>query len=397
MLKEGIVPDGPVFVLTLKACTTLLEKEVAQLEMVRFVSLEIGRALHADCKKLGFASDIIVAASLLSMYGNCGAITDAEAVFVELPQRSAFICGSMMSALIEIGQSEKAIQLYKHASVDNVLLDDALFSCLLRACSDTGNLEVCREVHFNITSTGLHRSLNLANSLAHTYGSCSSMVDGQLVAEEVLQPDVVTWSACIANFVQGGNLTCLEVLSSMQDEGIEPGATTFLSVLTFCSHAGLRNEGLYYLLSMSKDYGIVLNSKHFLVLTDLLGRAGDFKRIENFLGVSSMINNVSIWLVLLAACSRQGNTELGGHAFKRIMELQPKEAAAYVLMANTSTETSEVEESYVIWQSDVRYLLLGCIRRGAWLYAKALSLQLCLLCATLSKRTIMCYSFANVQ
>jgi pentatricopeptide repeat protein len=44
-----------------------------------------------------------------------------------------------------------------------------------------------------------------------------------------------------------------------------------VGVLAACSHNGLLGRGTEYFYSMSKDYGISPNSKHYTYMIDLLG------------------------------------------------------------------------------------------------------------------------------
>ncbi|KAH7301564.1 hypothetical protein KP509_23G032200 [Ceratopteris richardii] len=336
VLAEGIKPDEPMFALALQACGELRDRiDSKPQENTVIVCLEIARGLHSDCEHLGQAMDIQVARNLIDMYGKCNAITYVENVLNVFPGNKPALYGSVISAYIENDLPEKAIRLYKHIGRGNLVVDYVVFSSILRASTDIGSIDVCMDVHFCLASTGLDSNLNLTNTLIHTYGSCGSVIDSYSVANGFPQLDMVSWSSCIAAFAQGGDLACLEMLLNMQAEGSEPATMTFLSVLTCCSHAGLAYEGLLYYISMRKDYNISILPKHYLALTDLLGRVGDYRRIENFVWQSPISNDASPWLVLLAACCRQGNVQLGGLAFDRVLAVEPEEASAYVLMVNT--------------------------------------------------------------
>jgi hypothetical protein len=69
-------------------------------------------------------------------------------------------------------------------------------------------------------------------------------------------------------------------------------------------------------------------------MIDLLGRAGDFRRIENMFSYIPMQDDSAIWLCLLGTCSTRGNFELAKQAFSHVMRLKPREPRAYVLMSN---------------------------------------------------------------
>nr|GEV60035.1 hypothetical protein [Tanacetum cinerariifolium] len=62
------------------------------------------------------------------------------------------------------------------------------------------------------------------------------------------------------------------VRSRMTDGGFKPNNVTFLVVLSACNHGGLVEESQDYFNSMRKDYGIVPGEKHYAAMVDLLGR-----------------------------------------------------------------------------------------------------------------------------
>lgn len=161
------------------------------------------------------------------------------------------------------------------------------------------------------------------------------MVDAQAVFDALHKPDMVIWSTLIAGYCREGNSGAIfHKFEAMQLAGIKPDRVTFLSLLSACSHDGLVDKGIEYFELMSRDYGLSSEVKHFVSLFDLLGRAGDFRRLKGILSRMPVQPDVAVWLCLLAACRNHGNVEMGKFAYDCAVQLQPKEAAAYVLMSN---------------------------------------------------------------
>eukprot|EP00250_Pteridium_aquilinum_P017103 c23452_g7_i1 orf=3-1220(-) len=74
--EEGISADEVTFTVTLQACSILAEMEElthADEHAVTLMPLEIGRALHADSRRKGFAANTLLGTTLVNMYGKCGA------------------------------------------------------------------------------------------------------------------------------------------------------------------------------------------------------------------------------------------------------------------------------------------------------------------------------------
>lgn len=165
--------------------------------------------------------------------------------------------------------------------------------------------------------------------------SCASMVDSQALFDSLLGPDVVSWTALIDGYAREGNgVASLQTFEEMQLMGIRPDGALFLSLLSSCSHAGLVDKGVEFFYHMSRDCGISPKIEHYVTMIDLLGRAGDLIRVEDILQRASMHPDLAVWLSLLRACQTHGNVELGKLAFDCAVRLQPKHAAAYVLLSN---------------------------------------------------------------
>ncbi|KAK1440945.1 hypothetical protein QVD17_06780 [Tagetes erecta] len=62
--------------------------------------------------------------------------------------------------------------------------------------------------------------------------------------------------------------------------GEKPDATTFIVVLTACSHSGLIDYGIKIFNSMLQEHDVEPISDHYTCLIDSLGRAGRFNEIE---------------------------------------------------------------------------------------------------------------------
>lgn len=90
--------------------------------------------------------------------------------------------------------------------------------------------------------------------------------------------------------------------------------------------------------SLNRDYQLTPDLKHYSTLLDLLGRAGDFARVENLLQRMPSQADLATWLCLIGACRIHGNVELAKQAFDFAVNLQPNEAAPYILMSRIYIE-----------------------------------------------------------
>ncbi|KAI5080357.1 hypothetical protein GOP47_0005836 [Adiantum capillus-veneris] len=337
MHQEGIQSDPVTCVVALRACSILAETEktlfVAR-NSTKVAALEIGRAVHAAAHKKGYAHDLAVGTTIIYMYGKCGALLDAEHLFEAIQPRNVVTWNAMISVYVEQGQDEKALMLYREMQ-NHCVTTDVTLMFTLKACCTMGFLELCNLLHFDVVCAGLEAMPSLATSLIHAYGSCASLRDSNVCHDEMSGCHLGSWNACINCYAGEGSCTAvLRLLENVKLMGLKPDRVTSTSIISACSHTGLVTEGVEYLVSMSREYELIPEGKHYGSMLDLLARAGDFNRVKSMLAVMPVEADETAWLSLLGACQTHCNVDLAKLAFEFASKIQPKHAAAYVVLSN---------------------------------------------------------------
>lgn len=360
MQVEGMSPNQLTYLFALQACGLISERIfVLNGVSMKMIALEIGRGLHTDACRDGFLADPSICSSLLSVYGKCGALEEAEGLFNTLTERNVVSWTAMLSAYVEHGQGKKALQLYKLMQEEGVTLDVVILLCVLQACSETGCLQTIEKLHFELVSAGHDCLPSAAATLIHAYGGCASMANAQAVFDRSDEPNVVLWNACLAGHAGEGNiLAILQMFEKLRLSGLEPDEVTFSAILAICSYIGDIVLGLQSFISMIHDNSIYPDLRHYGIMVDLLGRAGSFNGVENMLTRMSMQADFTIWSSLLSACRIHCNVELATQAFDEAVKLQPKRALAYVMMSNIYADAGLHERA-----AEVEKIRL---REGAW-------------------------------
>jgi pentatricopeptide repeat protein len=119
----------------------------------------------------------------------------------------------------------------------------------------------------------------------------------------------------------------------MCQQGVKINDVTFVCLLSACSHAGLADEGLHYFDSMGSVYCISATLENYACIVDLLGRAGRLLEAEDFVNTMPFEPNVDVWKTLLGACKIHGHVQMGERIAKRVVDLDPADAASYVLLS----------------------------------------------------------------
>jgi pentatricopeptide repeat protein len=161
------------------------------------------------------------------------------------------------------------------------------------------------------------------------------MKDAWRVFNKMPSRDVGSWNAMLGGCAMHGHgKEALQLFGRMGEEGVQPNDITFVCLLSACSHAGLVDEGMDCYASMTTVHTISPKLEHYTCIVDLLGRAGHLQEAENMIMMMPGKPYVAAYKALLGACRIHGNMEMGERIAKIILQLEPKNAAGYVMLSN---------------------------------------------------------------
>ncbi|KAK8650350.1 hypothetical protein V6N13_139994 [Hibiscus sabdariffa] len=144
MLERGVEPDNFTYPALFKACAWLKAKEE-------------GMKIHGHAFKLGFENDLYVQNSLINMYGKCGQIEHACAVFEQMDENSVIIAANaslgmckgtgeeahwsytvMISGLAMHGHGEEDLRIYSLMLEEGLDPDVVVYLSVLSTCGHAG-------------------------------------------------------------------------------------------------------------------------------------------------------------------------------------------------------------------------------------------------------------------
>ncbi|KAH7297812.1 hypothetical protein KP509_25G013800 [Ceratopteris richardii] len=126
---EGLFPNSPMFVLALKACTTV-------------GALNKGEELHREIETLGLlGKDLVLSNTLLNMYATNGLIGQAEEVFDRLSVRDVISWTTLMMGYSQLGESSKVFLTFRRMLVEGIKPDSVAFIMVLTVCARVGALK----------------------------------------------------------------------------------------------------------------------------------------------------------------------------------------------------------------------------------------------------------------
>ncbi|KAL2316540.1 hypothetical protein Fmac_030416 [Flemingia macrophylla] len=300
--------------------------------------LELGCQIHALILKYSLADDNAIVNTLLAFYGKCEQMEDCEIIFSRMSeQRDEVSWNSMISGYIHNGILHKAMDLVWFMMQKGQRLDAFTLATVLSACASVATLEHGMEVHACAIRACLESEVVVGSALVDMYAKCGKIDYASRFFELMPLRNIYSWNSMICGYARHGHGTkALKLFTQMKQHGQLPDHVTFVGVLSACSHVGLVDEGFKHFKSMSEVYGLAPRMEHFSCMVDLLGRAGDVNKIEDFIKTMPVDPNALIWRTILGACCRANsrNSELGRRAAKLLIELEPQNAVNYVLLSN---------------------------------------------------------------
>ncbi|RZC64086.1 hypothetical protein C5167_025868 [Papaver somniferum] len=91
--------------------------------------------------------------------------------------------------------------------------------------------------------------MHVGSSLIEMYAKCGNLTDAEYVFHAMPTRDMISWNSIIKAYSQNGypKKAIMHFRKMTEEEGIKPTSTTFVAVLSACSHSGLVDEGLTFL------------------------------------------------------------------------------------------------------------------------------------------------------
>ncbi|ESQ49169.1 hypothetical protein EUTSA_v10019974mg [Eutrema salsugineum] len=336
MLTRGVNPSEITFATIVEACD-------------KPESLALGTQFHGQIIKRGTSYEgEYLGISLLGLYMNSSRMEEACALFSELSNpKSIVLWTGMMSGHSQNGFYEEALKFYKEMRHDGALPDQATFVTVLRVCSVLSSLREGRAIHSLAFQLAHDLDELTSNTLIDMYAKCGDMKSSSQVFDEMRhRSNVVSWNSMINGYAKNGYAEdALNIFNSMRQAHIMPDEVTFLGVLTACSHSGKVSDGRKIYEMMISQYGIEARVDHVACMVDLLGRWGYLQEAVDFIEAQTLRPDARLWSSLLGACRIHGDDIRGEFAAEKLIELEPQNSSAYVLLSNIYASQERWEEA----------------------------------------------------
>lgn len=368
MLRNGVAVNNYTFPPLIKACAAL----VVSFSSINAVN--VGRLVHGHVVKFGLTDDpyvvsafiefysasrevqtarvlfdkttekdVVLWTAMIDGYGKMGNVESARELFEEMPERNAVSWSAMMAAYSRVSDFKEVLALFVEMQSEGVRPNDSILVTVLTACAHLGALTQGMWVHSYIKrSRDRDSNRILATALVDMYSKCGCVDSALAVFKGIADKDTGAWNAMISGVALSGDARkSMELFCQMVACGTQPNETTFVAVLTACTHARMVRQGLELFEEMSSTYGVAPRAEHYACVVDLLSRAGMVEEAEKFMeekmgGLAA--GDPNVWGAILNACRIYRNIRVGNRVWKKLVDMGVADCGTHVLTYNIYRE-----------------------------------------------------------
>lgn len=312
-----------------------------------FSSLKCCLQLHGLVIKTGLVLDVAVVSALLNAYSSLGGeVGNCHKLFLETNGCRDLVLWTGIITAFADRDHEEALLLFNWLRREGLGPDCYAFSSLLKACGRFGTDKHALAVYCLVIKAGFADVIVLQNALIHAFARCGSVARARAIFDEMNIRDIVSWNSMLKAYALHGKGN--QALHFFNQMDVEPDATTFVALLSACSHCGMVKEGTEIFNKMFETYGVVPQLDHYACMVDILGRAGHLLEAVEVIRKMPTEPDYVVWSALIGACRKHGETHLANFAVSKLKELDPDNSLGYVIMSNMYCSTGSFDEAGLV-------------------------------------------------
>lgn len=238
----------------------------------------------------------------------------------------------MISALSQNKDGREALELFHHLESEP---NEMTMASILSACTQFGLLRHGKQIHGYTFRKGFQGNCFVSAALLDMYSRSGRLNTAWKLFTSVTEKSIASWNCMISAFgYHSDGRKAIDLFHEMCYSATRPTKSTFISLLSACSHSRLLNEGLYYYDHMLEDYGVEPATEHHVCVVDMLGRSGKVQEAYEFIKQMPSQPEPGVWGALLSACNYNGDLKMGRKVAELLFKLEPENVGYYILLSN---------------------------------------------------------------
>ncbi|XXG67817.1 hypothetical protein AAC387_Pa06g1074 [Persea americana] len=203
------------------------------------------QCVHACVVRYGFGDDLVVANSLLNVYGRCGSVEGARKLFDGMRLRDVVSWNCLISGYAGAGDVREAVHLLNRMRSREMKPDPQTFgSVVVSAAAEMISVELGKLVHAQIIVSGCESDMHIKTALMGMYLKFGDVDEAFRLFERIIEKDVISWTAMISGLVQNERADeALRIFQKMLMSRVPPSTATIASALAASAQLASFNHG----------------------------------------------------------------------------------------------------------------------------------------------------------
>nr|XP_010924435.1 pentatricopeptide repeat-containing protein At2g13600-like [Elaeis guineensis] len=162
-------------------------------------ALEQARAIHCRTVKRGLISDLGVGNALITVYGKCGALNEAEMIFHSMTSPDMISWNALLMGYSQNGQGSAVLDFYEKMQKSGVQPNHVTFISLITACSYLGEVVKGQRFFYAMEKKhGISPSKEHYACMVDLLGRAGHLNDAEsIIINMPIQPDAAVWGALL--------------------------------------------------------------------------------------------------------------------------------------------------------------------------------------------------------
>ncbi|XP_044467514.1 pentatricopeptide repeat-containing protein At2g33680-like [Mangifera indica] len=283
------------------------------------VGFEEGKQLHGVAIKYSLDRKVSVGNALVTMYGKCGMVDEAERMFNTVNGRNLISWTALMSGYLKSGLGGKAINLFLELLDHGIFCDSSSLVTVIDACSECRNLEFGLQLHGFVIKLGHLGDASIGTGLVDLYAKCGNLKSARMLFDGVSGKNAALFNALLVGFMEtnGANEEDAMLLFSQQRlAGMRPDNVTFSRLISQSANKSclVRGSSLHgYSIKSGYETDLIVGN----ALISMYAKCGSIEdAYQMFKGMSG--HNVVSWNAILSAYALHGQGKKALLLFKEM-------------------------------------------------------------------------------
>lgn len=291
--------------------------------------------IHSCLIKEGLQSDLHLVVTLLTVYSQCGSkVEDFYKICSTVPIKNNVSCNAIIAGFSNLGKGDEAISFFLEMRQEGIDIDFVTIASVLKIIGIASLLEEGRQIYALVIKSAHDSCMNIQNGLISMYAKCGKIDEARCVFSSMVDHDTISWNSLLSGYAQHGYAKEAFDQMTKTKVKVKPDLTTFLIVISACSHVGWLNKGLEYFELMKNDSSLEpLKAEHYACIVDLYARGGYLNEAEEFIKKMPIEGGPEGYRALLSGCRVHENKEIGVRLARKFAGQYPDDPAGYVQLS----------------------------------------------------------------